>query len=299
MENKSFPHSLQDLPVWTVWQRNTKIPYSALYDGRAKSNDPSTWSVFEKAWKKYSEHPEQYGGVGLAISKQYRLVFIDLDHCIKDGIISEEAAEILELCRDQYVEISQSGTGIHILVLGDLEKGFKNSRAGVEMYCENRFCAMTGSTITNSEPHEDQALIDYILAKYKRAEKAAPGPAAIPEKRLLKTDREIVKHAEEGNRKFSLLYSGQWNAAGYSSQSEADLALCGILAFWSDNDPDTIDRLFRSSGLNRPKWEARRDYRESTIEKARSGIKETYSQYLARKMAEEGRRRERAFLEEW
>jgi len=50
-------------------------------------------------------------------------------------------------------------------------------------------------------------------------------------------------------------------------QSEADLALCSALAFWTGRDADRIDRLFRSSGLMREKWE-RADYREETIAKA-------------------------------
>ncbi len=39
----------------------------------------------------------------------------------------------------------------------------------------------------------------------------------------------------------------------YTSQSEADLALCNFLAFWTGGDAARIDRLFRRSGLYRPK----------------------------------------------
>ena len=50
--------------------------------------------------------------------------------------------------------------------------------------------------------------------------------------------------------------------------SEADLALCLMLAFWARRDRGQIDRLFRSSGLMRPKWDEKhgdRTYGESTI----------------------------------
>lgn len=40
-----------------------------------------------------------------------------------------------------------------------------------------------------------------------------------------------------------------------ASQSEADMALCCMLAFWSGKNREQIDRLFRQSRLFRPKWD--------------------------------------------
>jgi primase-polymerase (primpol)-like protein len=50
--------------------------------------------------------------------------------------------------------------------------------------------------------------------------------------------------------------------------SEADAALCSMLAFWTGRDPQRIDNLFRQSGLCREKWTRREDYRRRTIEHA-------------------------------
>ena len=44
-----------------------------------------------------------------------------------------------------YVEISQSGMGIHIFAKGEIEKNFNNQLEKVEMYQENRCIAMTGN----------------------------------------------------------------------------------------------------------------------------------------------------------
>jgi putative DNA primase/helicase len=52
--------------------------------------------------------------------------------------------------------------------------------------------------------------------------------------------------------KFSRLWSG--DIRGYPSHSEADLALCGILAFYI-GDEAQLDRLFRRSALYRDKWD--------------------------------------------
>jgi hypothetical protein len=46
-----------------------------------------------------------------------------------------------------------------------------------------------------------------------------------------------------------------------------------MLAYWTNNDEDQIDRLFRQSGLCRGKWDGRREggtYGQRTMSKAMS-----------------------------
>lgn len=92
-------------------------------------------------------------------------------------------------------------------------------------------------------------------------------------------DAELIDRAHKAANggKFSRLWAGDWEGAGYPSQSEADLALAEILAFWTGGDPERIDRLFRQSGLYRDKW-ARPDYRDRTIARALSMTTEFYNQ---------------------
>jgi hypothetical protein len=65
--------------------------------------------------------------------------------------------------------------------------------------------------------------------------------------------------------KFLRLMGGDLSDYG-GDHSAADLALLGMLAYWTQ-DWDQLDRLFRQSKLYRSKWE-RADYRERTIAKA-------------------------------
>ena len=98
--------------------------------------------------------------------------------------------------------------------------------------------------------------------------------AAPPAMEVDLDDRALISRARQSRngRRFSQLYDhGDWRGAGYPSQSEADLALCGTLAFFTGPDPARIERLFRGSALCRPKWECRRDYRERTITLALEG----------------------------
>ena len=84
--------------------------------------------------------------------------------------------------------------------------------------------------------------------------------------------------AAANGAKFRSLWNG--DASGYDSHSEADIALCNMLAFWTDRDPGRIDRLFRQSGLFREKWDERRGerrYGEITIGNAIASCRETYT----------------------
>ncbi len=81
-----------------------------------------------------------------------------------------------------------------------------------------------------------------------------------------------------GGFQFDALYHG--NTQGYPSHSEADLALCGNLAFWTGCDKARMDRMFRASGLMRAdKWDRPQSgstYGAITIDKAVRDNRDTY-----------------------
>jgi len=80
-----------------------------------------------------------------------------------------------------------------------------------------------------------------------------------------KADFDIVCNLrkQKNGEKFSKLYD-KGDFSDYNSQSEADAALCAMIAFRTGPDPAAIDELFRKSALYRDKWE-REDYRAGTI----------------------------------
>lgn len=310
--NKTFfPESLKILPIWILWKlepgskgKLTKVPYSAKYDGRASSTNENTWDTYENTLRKYKKHSSEYDGIGIMLSLNYGIIFIDIDHCVSydenGSILSPIAEDILKRMGSQFIELSQSKTGIHILALGDIERNFKNSESGVEMYKEKRFVAMTGMALTESDPHRDPEKIKYIYDHYKTRKTASnKGRKTLPkqERSLCLSDKKILEKASK-QQKFRYLFDGNWTSAGYGSQSEGDLALCHYLAYWTDCDPEAVDRLFRLSGMYRDKWE-REDYRTETVSKACEGCKETYTEYCVRMRREEAKRFEKAFLSEW
>lgn len=299
-DGRFFPDSLVRLPIWILWKlesdqkgRVTKVLYSGNYNGRASSTNPNTWTTFDRVVKKLEQTGEEFNGIGICVSEANRLLFIDVDHCInEEGIVNEVGTDIINHMRDQFIEVSQSGSGLHILALGEIPKSFKNSKNGVEMYNKGRFIAMTGRAIREGEPHEDEEAISYVFETYRTPEKERK----VVQHTVSDLDRDdqwIIDHASRRGR-FHDLFRGEWTSLGYESQSEADVALCIILAFWCDCRPDQMDRIFRASSLYREKWD-RGDYRDRTIETAIAHCDQTFSEYI-RKGGDEF---ERAFMERW
>ncbi len=84
-----------------------------------------------------------------------------------------------------------------------------------------------------------------------------------------------IRESANGEQFTELFDNGDWEKA-YSSQSEADLALVGMLRFWLWNSGGAaaIDSYFRASALYRDKWDEKRGkqtYGELTIANATKG----------------------------
>ena len=91
-----------------------------------------------------------------------------------------------------------------------------------------------------------------------------------------------LRRSKQGSL-FDSLMSG--DIKNYGSQSEADLALCNIRAFWLDRSAEAIDRVFRTSGLMRTKWDRKQSgttYGALTIQKAIEDCSEIYGDKRSR-----------------
>ena len=73
-------------------------------------------------------------------------------------------------------------------------------------------------------------------------------------RRVVLTDEQVLEKARtaQNAEDFTVLWEGRWQDK-FASQSEADLALCCALAFWTGRDREQMDRLFRQSALFREK----------------------------------------------
>jgi P4 family phage/plasmid primase-like protien len=118
---------------------------------------------------------------------------------------------------------------------------------------------VTGNVISAGEYGNRTAELQIVLDKYMKREPAPKTPTPVSSQPIhnLSDDGILAKaRAAKNGAKFNALYSGDISA--YPSHSEADLALCGMLAFWCRCDTAQMDRLFRGSGLYRDKWDSPR-----------------------------------------
>ena len=286
-ENIFIPEALTKLHNWVAWKiesvngRNTKVPYCST-SRKASSKDIKTWNTFDAITELLATSQDQFSGYGFMVADG--VIFVDVDHCVShDGRIDERGKDVLSAFPESYAEISQSGQGIHILTRGEIPRSFNNRKCGVEMYNFGRFCAITGNVIQALEPTEEQDGIDYVFHKYATYRKDIVPNTTLQTGISTYSDRWVISHASniagQRGRDFRTLFDGDTSA--YESASEADSALCTLLAFWCDRNQEQMDRIFRQSGLYRPKWE-REDYRIRTLIHACEHIPESLSEWQQR-----------------
>ena len=273
VDTSVLPAELRERDQWVCWREEkrdgkpTKVPVVPEQGGFASSTDPETWSNFNTAFD-YATNGNA-DGVGFVFTEDDDIVGVDLDDCHdpETGEADEVARDIIDRL-DSYTEISPSGTGFHVLIEGSLPEG-RNRRGSVELYETARFFTVTGDYVegTPTQVARRQDALEAIHRDYvqdlgsdnreeQHAETVERGHVdAAPSIAVDLEDEELLTKARQASNgeKFERLWNG--NTAGYDSQSEADMALCCLLAFWTGGESARIDELFRQSGLYRGKWD--------------------------------------------
>ncbi len=299
----AIPAEIRDKKRWLNYRlvddpkhpdKPKKVPIQSRAPGHnAHVDKPETWATFSEAVRALRNYHVELAGIGFVFTADDDIAGVDLDGCRdpSTGVIAEWALAIItEL--SSYTEISQSGTGVHIIVRGKVP-GAGNRRpvkdvrgqlcGGIEMYDNRRYFIFTGQHLgwTPSQVEERSDALDRVHTRYLAAVERPGVAKALPpiggrlpctftssDEALL----EKARAARNGDR-FAALYD-RGDYSGYGSHSEADLALCSRLAFWTDGDASRIDALFRASALFRPKWTEKHGaatYGQMTIGKAMEG----------------------------
>lgn len=219
---------------------------------------------------------------------------VDLDDCIDpaSGAIKPWGREFIERLAS-YSEISPSGTGVKVFLKGNkpgtrCRKQFADGE--VEIYDNDRFFVVTGRRLDSASTEVElrQEQLDAVYREvFGEAECLPVHPAILEVEDALSEagtsqlgDDEIIELASKQRRtgaKFSSLWAGEWNSH-FNSASEADSSVVFSLAFYT-KDASQIDRMFRRSGLMRPKWDEQHGeatYGEMTIAKALQQVSQQY-----------------------
>ena len=268
----------------------SKRPIDCNTGNYAESDNPETWTTFDKALEYVREH----GGttVAYALDGKDNVSCVDIDRCFdENGELFETAKEALKKSGATYAEKSVSGNGLHIfgktngMDLRTFSKG-----GDLEFYQKEQFIAMTGDGAKTKDlvNFDTCGMKPYLESKCeKRIEwkgvcKGENGLSSM-------SDKDVVEKAgaAKNGDKFKRLYAGE---DLQNNHSNSDMSLMNILAYWCNGDKEQMLRIFATSGLFRPNKSA--DYYEHTAIKALREIpvKSTYTPTIPKNNGGNGKR---------
>lgn len=281
---------------WINWKyevvdgKKTKVPYQINGKVKASSTDPTTWSTYEDIEKSSSN-------IGIVFTPDKLLLGIDLDHCVKDGIIIDAMSEkgkgsIVLTTKEKlnniveeantYTEISPSGEGLHLfLIIKEPLQLIANKHEPYECYTSGRYFTVTNSpfkealpirTVTPEEAINLLSIIGYPWGKKEKQQNTAIQTTVSFDDETILSKMFLSKNGD----KIKVLYDGDISAYN-NDDSSADMALCSHLAFWTGCNAGQMEHMWLISPLGvRGKTQERKDYRDRTIRTAIQGCTETY-----------------------
>lgn len=287
-----LPIELRNRPQWCYTYPGDPDPSrrkAPRKKGNALASDvsPSDWMSFEAA----CDHAEQVGGdIGYILTEDDPFCCIDID--VKDYTNAPDKPEtwtkpadfdrFWKICQylNSYTEFSQSNKGLHVWVQANIGEGCR--RDGIEVYSQERFMICTGQVVINRPIVEHQATMDSMVGDMRAKQYARIELEDVEEER---SDQEIIEMATTAANKdkFNALSActscymlngskvhGSYTELGYSSQSEADLALMSMFTFYSKSN-EQCRRLFRLTGLGKRDKATKDDrYLNETLRRIRS-----------------------------
>lgn len=293
---------------WCTWKyiergqgKKGKIPHSGASGGlrRIGCDDVSQWGGLTEA-----EDWLNLGGDGIGFlvgsnseqGERYSsgLVALDIDDCLGEdgqwveGLFLEVKRAYELLCASGvYFEVSPSGRGLRGLWIGEKPNGIKEKvkvgGCSVELYDGNsrgRFVTVTGNPFKRGTVggvgdvcEVADEVIEDVLQLLGFTDEIGGGYSSnigLVEGRNLEPISDqalVVKIKQSARGKGKKLYEGDTSEHS-GDWSSADLALCVLIARYTD-DTEQIERIWETSGLSkRDKFRKRKDYRTATVVKA-------------------------------
>lgn len=258
------------------------------------AHDPSNWVDADTA---VTIAQSSDLGVGFVFTEADPFFFVDIDGAYDGTQWSTLATQLCSQFNGAAVEVSQSGTGLHIIgtyMGAEPDHGCKNIPLHLELYTSGRFVALTGSGITGDAASDHTVSLGSVIPSYFPASVASERNAQewtttnVEGSYPPKTDEKLIERALVSTaaptaqqifggasaratfkdlwmRNVDVLSTSYPDDAREFDESSADAALAQHLAFWTGNDCKRIERLMRMSGLVRRKWDYHKSYMERTI----------------------------------
>ncbi len=249
-------------------EKTMKIPVSPITLKSSDWNNKENWADFETAVNNIESSGSD--GLSFVLSMDDPFICIDLDNVSRDmreGVFRD--------FHDTYIEISQSGKGLHIFAKGEIADNFNNQIEKVEMYKNNRCIAMTGNSVTGTSNN----IIDKQNEIDRYYECFAPKKSVREQIRVYQSDNNtlpdmttIIETMCKYNRKAKGLFEGIISSG---DASKDDFLLLLLLNSYTHGDEALMKEIFLMSALNRSDDRSKRKnevayikYLEDSIKKA-------------------------------
>jgi hypothetical protein len=296
----------RELPPKIVGAKNRKVPWDIFADIPERDpHDPSWWMTSEQCSQLIEANPTHQLRQGVVLSDADPYFLLDLDDCHDGNDWVQGVYSILALFPEAAVEVSISGKGLHILgqcqpvTLGDRKNKFNLYGVECEFYHTKRFMAL-GYGFTTGTPDLDWTeTLKTVVPTREAVTMLAVTDQADPEWSGPEDDDQLISMMTTARGSAAQMFgekatvSDLWDAdvealgRHYPSvsgdlfdRSSADGALMAHLSFWTGKNTARMDRLFRRSGLMRPKYEkhGNYDYAGNTISGAVANTRNVYQQ---------------------
>jgi hypothetical protein len=251
-------------------EESTKVPFQ-INGKKAASNRPNEWSMYAECVA--AAAGGAFDGVGFMFADSDPFSGVDLDKCVgPDGTIAAEAMEIITAA-GSYAEISPSGTGVKLWMLGTVADSFnkpmKTPGLKIEAYSRLRFFTFTGRRLGEiDEINGAQELLHYLTSRYNPPKPIKPRPAptststsptsaytAAAISNMLDRAERLIASAAEGNR--------------HNARYDAGRLVGGLIGAGYANYSETVERLYNALRPRRniaAEWKAIEDGVQRGIE---------------------------------
>ncbi len=268
--------------------KTLKYPLDPYTLARSDAHNPGIWLDADTACTLANQRGFGFG-IGFVFTENDPFFFIDIDHCLVSGTWSPIATYLLSTFQGSAIEVSQSGTGLHIIGYGNAPKlRRKKEQTGLfELYTELRFVALTCNVLPGGMLYDHTTTLALLTENYLKQAEGTGGDAVWTTEprgdwRGSEDDQTLINRAMRGvssaasafggKASFADLWTCDHEALGRAfphqskpyDESSADASLAQHLAFWTGANCERMDRIMRMSGLAREKWN-RDDYMHMTV----------------------------------
>lgn len=279
--------ALAQYSQFVVSSGNNKIPVNNSTGSSINPHLPENWLTYEDAETLRIElGPDYYLAFVLTDSDPFWC--LDIDGCLlPDNTWSETAQKLCAQFNGAAIEISCSGSGLHIMGSGAIPPHRSRDilKVHVELYHTKRPIMLTGSGAVGDISSDHTQALESLIAEYFPPRDDividwSDGPCLgwtgpTNDDQLLEKALNSKSASSVFNDKIT--FSALWladeaalakaypDADRIYDCSGADLALAMRLAFWTGKDCTRMETLMRRSGLVRDKWDIRDSYLSDTI----------------------------------